>query len=164
MGFRSREYVDQLIKRDGLKCQLYFCKMPFKFDISDITSDLYPTIDHVVPKAAGGTDDLDNLVIAHRVCNARKAARLYLPDGTLEPTITKTQKEKVVKKQPCKKCMEGRNLTAGQICPLCGLGPRPLKYPRYKQKSVSECDHTSQDNFCWACLLGFVDRKGTISV
>jgi 5-methylcytosine-specific restriction endonuclease McrA len=33
------------------------------------------TIDHVVPVALGGTDDVDNLRPAHRVCNSIKGAR-----------------------------------------------------------------------------------------
>lgn len=35
----------------------------------------WATIDHVVPLSRGGTDDLDNLVLACNVCNARKGAR-----------------------------------------------------------------------------------------
>jgi len=35
-----------------------------------------PTVDHRVPRARGGTDDLDNLVIAHLRCNAAKKDRL----------------------------------------------------------------------------------------
>ena len=38
--------------------------------------DLYPTLDHVVPRAGGGSDDVSNLQPAHRVCNLRKGARL----------------------------------------------------------------------------------------
>jgi 5-methylcytosine-specific restriction endonuclease McrA len=31
-----------------------------------------PTIDHQIPTSRGGTDDLDNLVLACARCNARK--------------------------------------------------------------------------------------------
>lgn len=34
------------------------------------------TADHVIPKALGGTDDLDNLRASHVACNSRKGARL----------------------------------------------------------------------------------------
>lgn len=30
------------------------------------------TIDHIVPKSRGGTDDLENLQLAHAACNQRK--------------------------------------------------------------------------------------------
>lgn len=33
-------------------------------------------VDHVIPKAAGGKDDLDNLVAACKPCNSRKGARV----------------------------------------------------------------------------------------
>lgn len=33
------------------------------------------SIDHIVPVAIGGTDLLDNLQVAHRVCNSRKGCR-----------------------------------------------------------------------------------------
>ena len=35
------------------------------------------SIDHVIPKSKGGTDELDNLVPSCRRCNSRKGARLY---------------------------------------------------------------------------------------
>ena len=33
-------------------------------------------IDHIIPRALGGPDTLDNLQAAHAVCNLRKGARL----------------------------------------------------------------------------------------
>lgn len=48
----------QVLNRDGWIC--YYC---------DREAD---TVDHVLPKAAGGQDTLDNLVSACRSCNARK--------------------------------------------------------------------------------------------
>ncbi len=35
----------------------------------------WPTIDHVLPRSRGGTDDPENLVTACRPCNTRKANR-----------------------------------------------------------------------------------------
>jgi 5-methylcytosine-specific restriction endonuclease McrA len=34
-----------------------------------------PTIDHVVPLALGGTNELSNLALAHGPCNSGKGAR-----------------------------------------------------------------------------------------
>lgn len=34
-----------------------------------------PTVDHVIPRADGGTDDLDNLRLAHLYCNSVKGAQ-----------------------------------------------------------------------------------------
>lgn len=38
----------------------------------------YPQRDHVVPRSAGGPDDLNNLVLACRECNHEKRARPLL--------------------------------------------------------------------------------------
>lgn len=35
----------------------------------------WPTLDHVIPTAAGGTDDVDNLVLSCTRCNRRKMDR-----------------------------------------------------------------------------------------
>ena len=52
-----------LLARDGSAC--YLCKQPA--DESDPLE-----IEHVRPRAAGGTDDLGNLRLAHRSCNRTK--------------------------------------------------------------------------------------------
>lgn len=36
-------------------------------------------IDHVVPLAKGGADDISNVKAAHRACNSKKRARLVAP-------------------------------------------------------------------------------------
>ena len=36
-----------------------------------------PTVDHIIPCAKGGSDDLDNLQLAHRACNRMKFMCLY---------------------------------------------------------------------------------------
>lgn len=57
--FHNRDLV--LTKNDG-RC--VYC------------GDPADTIDHVIPRSKGGTDDLDNLVPACRDCNSRKGNRL----------------------------------------------------------------------------------------
>ena len=36
-------------------------------------------VDHVIPLAKGGRDDLSNAAAAHRECNSKKRARLIAP-------------------------------------------------------------------------------------
>lgn len=40
-----------------------------------------PTVDHIIPCARGGSDDLDNLQLAHRACNRNKSDKL--PDDNI---------------------------------------------------------------------------------
>lgn len=42
---------------------------------SFVAGDMYPSIDHVIPIANGGTHTKDNLRIAHRICNSIKGDR-----------------------------------------------------------------------------------------
>jgi hypothetical protein len=44
-------------------------------------------IDHIIPLAAGGTDDLDNLCLACPVCNGRKWAKTRAVDPTTGATV-----------------------------------------------------------------------------
>ena len=52
----------RILARDGHRC--HYCGKPAR------------TVDHVLPVAAGGTDDPSNLVAACRRCNARKGSRV----------------------------------------------------------------------------------------
>lgn len=147
---KSKDAISKLKQRDGFKCQIYFCKKPYYFDDKDYLA----TVDHVIPRSAGGTDALSNLVIAHRVCNNRKGSRLYRPDGTLEFRHKRIKKKH---REPCDICNEGRNLGKNDICSVCGSGPKPVKYPRYMQQNIKECAHDAT-SFCWLCMLGYVER------
>jgi 5-methylcytosine-specific restriction endonuclease McrA len=51
------------LRRDGYKCG--YCGR----------GDLPLTIDHVIPKARGGSDDWENLVSACTICNNKKGDR-----------------------------------------------------------------------------------------
>jgi len=55
---------DVVVARDGGVCGL----------CGEVVSDEALSIDHIVPVARGGTDELDNLQVAHRLCNSRKGA------------------------------------------------------------------------------------------
>lgn len=61
--------------RDGWDCQL--CGEPVDKTLSGDPVDPWsPTLDHVIPQSMGGSDDVENLRLAHRWCNqVRGAAR-----------------------------------------------------------------------------------------
>ena len=54
-------------QRDDWTCQL--CLEPVDRS-ADPWSDWYPSLDHIVPQSHGGSDEWDNLRLAHRWCNA----------------------------------------------------------------------------------------------
>lgn len=73
----SNKSLKELFKRDKGIC--YICNK--KCDYEDYTyrgntfiaGNYYPSIDHVIPLIKGGTDDWDNLKLAHRICNSLKS-------------------------------------------------------------------------------------------
>jgi len=71
-GRRIRELVNQLEARDGSRCTL--CGAPIDMRLPGTAKD-GPTLEHRIPISAGGTNDLDNLALAHHVCNARRGRR-----------------------------------------------------------------------------------------
>ena len=50
---------------------------------ADPLSDWYPSLDHIVPRSHGGTDDADNLRTAHRWCNSVRGDLTYYTDAVL---------------------------------------------------------------------------------
>lgn len=72
-GWISKGTRQAIYERDGWVC--YLCSE--KVDTSgDPWSDRFPSLDHILPRSLGGTDDESNLATAHRVCNSRKGAKL----------------------------------------------------------------------------------------
>lgn len=59
----------EIYKRDGWTCQL--CLGPVEL-ASHHLSDLYPSLDHIVPRSMGGGHEPGNLQTAHRICNSRR--------------------------------------------------------------------------------------------
>jgi 5-methylcytosine-specific restriction endonuclease McrA len=58
-------------RRDGTLC--HYCQVP-----TILTRDGHPrrrTLDHVIPQALGGTDEMENLVLCCSSCNSRKGVR-----------------------------------------------------------------------------------------
>lgn len=76
----SRKSLRELYKRDNGIC--YICGN--KCDYEDyiyrgntfIAGNYYPSIDHIIPLNKGGTDDWDNLKLAHRICNCKKHTKV----------------------------------------------------------------------------------------
>jgi hypothetical protein len=68
----------KLIEREGSKCKL--CGEPVDFNDYHykeegyfIAGPKYPSIDHIIPVAKGGTHTWDNVQLAHRHCNSVKS-------------------------------------------------------------------------------------------
>lgn len=72
--------VKSLYKRDGGVCYLCGEKCNLEdFIIKDgtiICGDWYPSIDHVIPRAAGGEHSWGNVRLAHRRCNYLKSDKI----------------------------------------------------------------------------------------
>lgn len=66
----SRESIHE---RDGWTCQL--CHLPVDPRLHPLDA-LYPTLDHIVPLAHGGTHTRGNLQTTHRACNLAKGDTL----------------------------------------------------------------------------------------
>ena len=69
--------LKKLVERDGLRCAICggMC------DWNDLTysghcGPTYPSKDHIIPLAKGGTHTWDNMQVAHFICNSRKGDRL----------------------------------------------------------------------------------------
>lgn len=69
----SGVYVEQLIERDGYLC--YLCQEPIDMKVPR-TSKRGATVDHVIPLSRGGSDEIDNLKLAHWICNNKKSNKL----------------------------------------------------------------------------------------
>jgi hypothetical protein len=69
--------IERLIKRDKGIC--YLCNEKVNINV-DSNDNFYPSIEHVIPIAKGGTHTWDNVKLAHRYCNMIK--RDYLLDET----------------------------------------------------------------------------------
>lgn len=60
----EKDYKKQAFLRDGGRCR--YCGLDFMRSLSDFWSY---TVDHLVCKAAGGDDSLDNIVTSCKACN-----------------------------------------------------------------------------------------------
>ena len=67
-----------LVRANAIVCQI--CGNGF-------TKDDLPVTDHVVPRGLGASDDLSNLLPAHRSCNGRKGGRLGYHGGLYDERL-----------------------------------------------------------------------------
>jgi len=66
----------ELYERDGWTC--YLCELPVDRD-GDPNGLRAPSLDHVMPKSLGGSNDPVNLKTACRSCNSRKGVSVNVP-------------------------------------------------------------------------------------
>jgi hypothetical protein len=147
------EIVEALAERDGYRCTFPGCVRPLN-DPKDID-----TLDHIYPqvlaKAAGWTraqiDDLDNLQLMHKSCNALKGHQLPDEDGRFHVNVREPKVVKLPRPEFCEMCFSGRLLMIGEECPDCGIGPQPARWPGSLQRKPKECDHSTYH--CWVCVI-----------
>jgi hypothetical protein len=68
----------EVIERHGFTCHI--CSKPIHY--TDFS------IDHIIPISRGGTQDLDNLLPAHKVCNSQKSNKLPIKGGNYDQKVT----------------------------------------------------------------------------
>lgn len=64
----------RILERDGWRCRIEDCGKPIDRE-AKIPRPLSATVDHLLPKAAGGGDEDANLRAAHFICNSRRRDR-----------------------------------------------------------------------------------------
>lgn len=68
--------VTALAARDGAICALCGCDVDMASTRPDV---MCPSVDHIVPRSLGGSNDPNNLQLAHLLCNIRKGNRVTPP-------------------------------------------------------------------------------------
>lgn len=68
----------QVLKRDGYRCQCSDCKRSGRVRLAH-------AVDHIVPKAKGGTDELGNLQAINNECH--RAKTIADAGGTVRPKV-----------------------------------------------------------------------------
>lgn len=69
----SRKVRLAIYEADEWLCQL--CESPVRLDV-DVNHPRYPTLDHIQPRALGGSDDPSNLRLACRQCNTLRGTNV----------------------------------------------------------------------------------------
>lgn len=74
MGWRE-QIVAYLVVRDGGRCAICRKLVDISLPSGPRGDDRGPSIDHVIPRSAGGSDDLSNLRLTHWACNRARGNR-----------------------------------------------------------------------------------------
>lgn len=72
-SLRHKTPVRVVANRDGTDCGI--CREPVDLDLR-WPDPMSASVDHVIPRARGGSDDLSNLQVAHLTCNLKKHTRI----------------------------------------------------------------------------------------
>lgn len=70
-----RVLLDYLVQRDGDKCAICSRKVNLNLKSGPKGSRRGPSIDHIIPRSLGGSDDLANLRLTHWGCNQKRGNR-----------------------------------------------------------------------------------------
>lgn len=73
----------ELAVRDGTDCGI--CGRPVDMNLSRADSLECSSVDHIIPRARGGSHDPANLQLAHLVCNMRKADQFFMSPAPFAP-------------------------------------------------------------------------------
>lgn len=152
----KQEKVAILYRKYGHNC--FICKKPFGVE--------RPTIEHWIPRSAGGSDEISNLRLTHKACNVMKSDILPNPDGTITlpkkkvPYRKRRNSRREILDKFCYECEGGRRLAENEFCSSCGSPPGPPENPRYLKRRSPECDHNVF--WCWACSIGIVEKKSVV--
>jgi 5-methylcytosine-specific restriction endonuclease McrA len=74
----SRVSIELLVSTYGAIC--WICNSAIDMDLPR-TNRFGATVDHVIPLSKGGSDDFDNLKLAHWICNIRKSDKIVEQNG-----------------------------------------------------------------------------------
>lgn len=74
-GEWRKALLQYLVDRDGDRCGICNRKVDITLRSGTSGSRRGPSIDHIIPRSHGGTDDLSNLRLAHWGCNQKRGNR-----------------------------------------------------------------------------------------
>ena len=94
---RAQFQIDRLRARDGDNC--IHCGEPCIFD-APLYSPERASVEHIVPKARGGVNQLFNLALAHAACNAKRGTKTITQEVKIPPLA------QVIMKNCCHECLE----------------------------------------------------------
>lgn len=164
MQLSRQETIEILAERDGYVCMFPGCDRELTEDGKHMV-----TLDHIYPQSKARDEgwseqqinDISNLQLMGKDCNARKGHLLYDDEGNLpvKPRVIRIPKGE--RPAVCETCFSGRILLPGEECYDCGSGPQPAVAPAALQRKPKDCDHSTYH--CWMCFLGFVDREQAIN-